>query len=166
MRKKIKGPGGKLSRSEIIQARISPKLKFALDIMAQKQHRTASSLIECLIENTCKSFMVTSSDTGEQSDLYSEISRIWHYDEGERFVRFALAFPELLTDEQEQIWQDIRDTSYFWRYTPSKNQSNDSLNNMANSSHSINELDSKHLNEHWESIKNGVLERAQLFLLD
>ena len=40
-----KGGGGKLNRSEIIQARLDPKLHMAAEIMARAERRTLSSFI-------------------------------------------------------------------------------------------------------------------------
>lgn len=45
-----KGGGGKLNRSEILQARLNPKLRLGAEIMVRSQRRTLSSLIETLIE--------------------------------------------------------------------------------------------------------------------
>src|ERR1700730_16830959 len=51
---KKKGAGGKLSRSEILQARLNPKLRFTVELMARLERRTVSSFIEGLIEKAAK----------------------------------------------------------------------------------------------------------------
>ena len=44
--KKRKGGGSKLSRSEIIQVRLDPKLRFTAELAARKHRRTLSSFVE------------------------------------------------------------------------------------------------------------------------
>lgn len=45
-----KGGGGKLNRSKIIQARLTPDLHKAAEEMARQQRRTLSSFVEMLVE--------------------------------------------------------------------------------------------------------------------
>ena len=50
MKKKKKGGGGELNRSEIVQTRLSPQLKFLAEIAAHNDKRTLSRLIEAAVE--------------------------------------------------------------------------------------------------------------------
>jgi len=52
---KSKGGGGKLGRSEIIQVRMTPKLKSGAEMAAAKCRRTISSFGEWAIEEALKS---------------------------------------------------------------------------------------------------------------
>lgn len=51
---KNKGGGGKLGRSEILQVRMTPKLKFGADMAAAKCRQTISSFGEWAIEEALK----------------------------------------------------------------------------------------------------------------
>lgn len=53
---RAKGGGGKLNRCMIIQARLDPKLHEVAEMMALKQRRTLSNLIEILIENEAERY--------------------------------------------------------------------------------------------------------------
>ena len=53
-KKQRNGGGGKLSRSEIIQVRLDPKLKFGAEMAAAKCRRTISSFGEGAIEEALK----------------------------------------------------------------------------------------------------------------
>lgn len=123
-----KGGGGKLNRTEILQARLTPKLHLAAEILARSQRRTLSSLIETLIEAAtvnCKIPAVTSDDS--QLDVYLTgkrktrnltikeiIDQLWTSEEADRFATFAFCLPDLLSPEELALWEVIISTPYFW----------------------------------------------------
>lgn len=130
MPKKKKGPGGKLNRSEIVQTRLSPKLRWAAEILARKDRRTASSFIEGLVEKAAlnETVLMERSKKDFQNNIFYEVPSkrtnrlsikdaveyMWSDSEGERFVAFAIAFTELLTPDEEKMWQFINLNFYFW----------------------------------------------------
>jgi hypothetical protein len=132
MSKKKKGPGGRLNRSEIVQARLSPKIRWAAEILARKERRTVSSLIEGLIEKAAahEIIEVYNHQRGFQNTLYYElpptrtmqttlqnfIEYAWSSREPERFVAFAMNFPELLTAEECGMWEFISRNPNFWEH--------------------------------------------------
>src|SRR3989338_4657222 len=97
-KQKSKGGGGKLARSEIIQARLSPKIKFAAEILARRENRTLSSLIETLIDNESCSRWVElqkiNAGAPQKCTIGDLVTRIWRPDEMVRFVGFALMMRE------------------------------------------------------------------------
>ena|SRR3990167_3977820 len=134
-----KGGGGKLNRSEIIQARLDPKLHMAAEIMARCERRTLSSFIEKCIEDASKSYKVKrnlfqpwwSEWPSENVDelIYSEsdevtaeqaASDIVSDHEAIRFFKFATYFPELLNKTEEDLFNQITRTNYFWKSYPVK----------------------------------------------
>lgn len=130
MSKKKKGPGGNLNRSEIVQTRLSPKLRWAAEILARQDRRTVSSLIEGLVEKAASEEIVNiiNSKKDLQNNIFFElpskrsnpisvkdaVQYMWSESEAERFVAFAIFFPELLTPEEEKMWQFIALNLYFW----------------------------------------------------
>lgn len=125
--KRAKGGGGKLSRSEIVQTRLSPKLRFIAEIMARHQRRTLSSLIEGLIEEAAERYTVTYTWTEPEMCMFRDkqyqrvpvleaVNRVWSIEDADKFAAFAIHLPDLLTPEEERIWQVICDTPYFWLY--------------------------------------------------
>jgi len=132
-----KGGGGKLNRSEIIQARLDPKLHMAAEIMARSERRTLSSLIEKCIEQASKSYKVKRNlfhpwwsewpDQNRDELIYSECdevtaeqaaSDIVSDHEAIRFFKFAIYFPELLNKAEEELFNIIVTTNYFWKSYP------------------------------------------------
>src|SRR5258708_7324333 len=107
MARKKRGAGGKLNRSEIVQTRLDPRLRYAAELLARKQRRTLSSLIENLIEEACKREAVEmiplDSDAPNNRAAYKTVTvaeamnSIWHPEECMRFVAFASCLPHLLT---------------------------------------------------------------------
>lgn len=115
MPNKTKGAGGKLSRSEIIQARLSPRMKFAAEIIARNERRTLSSLIETLFENAMQEYWVDAEDDlGEMCPLSEVVHELWHSNEAIRFVKFAWYLPQLLQPDEENLWHKIKEIKYFW----------------------------------------------------
>lgn len=130
-----KGGGGKLNRSQIIQARLDPKLHMAAEIMARSERRTLSSLIENLVEEASKTRLVKRNQFqpwwSEDPDFYCRDMAYTKYDEvsidqatqdltGDhesiRFVKFASYFPDLLTKHEEEMFIKIYMTRYFWMH--------------------------------------------------
>lgn len=128
---KKKGAGGKLNRSEIVQTRLSPKIRFAAEIMARTERRTVSSLLEGLIEEQMKTYMVTAM-LGEKAQatllVHGEnyavdriqvkrlLDEIWSVEEADRFTSFAICLPDLLNEEEQLLWHLIVSTPYFWEH--------------------------------------------------
>lgn len=110
---KKKGGGGKLSRSENINVRLDPKLKFALELAARKQRRTLSSFVEWAIEEAVKNVRVTNINN-DVCSVDHAMKVAWDVEESDRLVKLALNFPELLSFDEERLWKIISEHSSFW----------------------------------------------------
>ncbi|HVV68196.1 MAG TPA: hypothetical protein VHE99_04040 [Gammaproteobacteria bacterium] len=125
-----KGAGGKLNRTEILQARLNSKLRFAAEILSRLERRTVSSLVEGLIEKAAKEttvemvplypspdavFFVEDHEV-QKITLDKALLQIWSEEESDRFVAFAMCFPDLLNDYEYRLWEIIKLTQYFWKY--------------------------------------------------
>lgn len=125
-----KGAGGKLNRTEILQARLNPKLRFTLELMARSERRTVSSLIEGLVEKAAKtmeiaiiprdqahcSFILPADLPTIKTTVEKAARQIWEVDEAGRFVAFALCTPELLNDYEEvTIHHNPSQRKYFFQ---------------------------------------------------
>lgn len=127
---KNKGAGGKLNRSEIIQARLNPKAKYAVELMARLERRTVSSIFEGLLEEAINTYPVEAilqdkaqvaslllgERTPQNTSLKKVLDKLWSPDEIERFVGFAISFPDLLTPDEEKLWRLILEIPYFWEH--------------------------------------------------
>ncbi len=132
-----KGGGGKLNRSEIIQARLDPKMHMAAEIMSRSDRRTLSSFIECVIEQASKNHKVKRNllfpwwsddpDLFCHDKIYSKsdvvtvdeaLQDIGNEHEAIRFLKFATYFPDLLNKDEEEMFSKIIYTKYFWMHYP------------------------------------------------
>ena len=109
---KRKGGGSKLSRTEIVQVRLEPKLRFAAELGARKLRRTLSSYIEWAIEEATKrTHMIAPNDS---TSAHSILESIWNPDNCTRLINLALNFPQFLTFEEENTWHLILNYSKAW----------------------------------------------------
>lgn len=167
-KQKSKGAGGKLARSEIIQARLSPKIKFAAEILARKDNRTVSSLIETLIDKESHARKITTYkvdlDMLKESTIGDLVENIWSPDEMMRFVCFALNVPDLLTDEEKKIWSLISDTPYFWQCAEVilVDENDNEIGREWDPIFLISSFIPEHLQKYWEPLKDGELTRKDL----
>ncbi|VTU37141.1 hypothetical protein [Variovorax sp. PBL-E5] len=114
MVEKRKGAGGKLSRSETVTVRLDPKLRYLAELAARKQRRTLSSFIEWAIEDTLNRFPIREWDEGVTT-VMSQSENLWDVDDSDRFAKLALAYPELLTHDEQLIWKLVKECGYLWR---------------------------------------------------
>lgn len=115
--KKRKGGGGKLARTENVQVRLDPKLRFAAELAAGKERRTLSSFVEWAVERAVKEVSVTLDENGEQVSAAEVTERTWDVDESDRFVNLAWQHPGLLTHNEQRKWKFICETAEFWQGT-------------------------------------------------
>lgn len=127
-----KGASGQLNRTEMLQARLSPKLRLMAELMARSDRRTVSSLIEGLIEKAAQETaieMVPLEQAGYagvmrthskvRTTIAQAVEGMWEPDSaGSQFVAFAFCFPHLLTDYEFRLWRLIKFSPYFWKHFP------------------------------------------------
>ncbi len=139
MKKERKGQGSKLNRTEIVQFRLDPRLRFALELMAKNEHRTVSSFIEKLVDEAIDTHQINLLKTLEEIQaeqdgisindmqgktditlksitLTEALKQLWHIDEEQRFILMAFFAPHLFTYEEEVIWDFIKRTDYYWTF--------------------------------------------------
>ena len=174
MGKKIKkGAGGKLQRSEVVQTRMSPRLRFLAEIMARHQRRSLSSLIENLIENAADNYVIPVAVTKapkveeelfverkyQKMPLQTAAIQLWSLEPSKRFAAMAFFLPDLLTPEEERLWHAIKRTAYFWNHFEVKLVSKKGKP-MGTELHCIFDfrgIAHERLREHWPSL-NAILE--------
>lgn len=158
-----KGGGGKMNRSEIIQARLDPKLHMAAELLARTKHRTLSNLVETLIDaevEKCKISVVSHNMEHKDFNGYAQkkthtlsikeaINQIWTTENADLFALFAFNLPDSLNSEELCIWEHIMETSYLW-----EDISTITNQKMHNKKYwpVINQryLSKEHLREHWK----------------
>jgi hypothetical protein len=106
-----KGGGGKLSRSEIVQVRLDPKLRIAADLAARIQRRTLSSFIEWSVAESVSKIKVGYKENETASFISN---KIWDPNELQRFINLKKYYPHLLTYEEESLWNLLVGNQSYW----------------------------------------------------
>ena len=102
-------PKGEVAKSETLGIRLDPRTRFMLELAGRIQHRTLSSVVEWMINNSLKDILVD--DTRSLASVQADL---WDIDEPDRFVKLAIQYPHLLNFEEQRIWKVIAGNSYFW----------------------------------------------------
>jgi hypothetical protein len=153
--------GSKLSRTEIVQVRLDPRLRYLAELAARKQRRTLSSFIEWALEKSLESVLLYEGSVHGSHDISiaDRAAELWDIDEAERLVKLAWKYPELLTHEEQIIWKLIRDNGYLWKGRYDE-QGAWTWNWNKESS-----LIQSRLNEHWEDFQKVAKGEAEKDIL-
>lgn len=113
---------GSRGKSEVITIRINPKAKFALEILARMQGRTAAQTVEGAIHMMLDYGYRNADDwrygqhNFSREDSLSVIEKLWSPHRGERLLRMAFQHPELLVYEEEVVWNEMARAGVFDGY--------------------------------------------------
>ena len=99
------------SRSDTLNMRIDPKVKYLAELAARETQRTLSGFIEWAIKRalTVEAMAEDEPTPGEAfiikqaPPLYNE--GFWDVDESDRFFKLASFRPDLLTIEEQRMWK-------------------------------------------------------------
>lgn len=101
-------PRGK-DRSEIITMRLTPRLRYLLELMARSQRRTTSSMLEWMVEQHTSTFMLQRPPQAPVA-LADVADILWHPDASVRLDQLARLFPALLTYDEHLTWAESQPT--------------------------------------------------------
>lgn len=115
-----KAPQGTQTKVETLTIRVSPKMKFGLELLSRKQHRTLTSVAEWALDKALNDkseglWRIVKSDYGEDS-YYSILEEVWDPHEPDRMVKLAVCYPHLLTYEEELLWKLIKESPLLWNF--------------------------------------------------
>ena len=99
----------KVPRTEVFAMRLDPKLKYLAEICARRQRRSLANFIEWTIEQALREVSLnprgqTSSPPVTAADKAGEL---WSPDEATRLLKLADLYPDLLTYEEQLVWDVI-----------------------------------------------------------
>lgn len=88
-----RAPRGEQTKSESVTARLNPKLKFGLELLARQQRRSVSAVLETLLEKTLA-----------EAKTEIDVDQLWHPSEGMRVLKLhhSPAGKGLLTYEESR----------------------------------------------------------------
>jgi len=117
---------GAVTKGEVITVRLSPKLKYGLELLSRTQHRTQSAVVTWAIEQ-----MMTSHEAGLFKNVGKSLTKsldqrltvaepkqmldvLWDVDPADRLVKLAIHWPELMTYEEEKLVKIIKKGGWGW----------------------------------------------------
>lgn len=109
----IKKTPSKLTRSETVTVRLDPQLRYLAELAARKQRRSLSSYIEWAVEISLKEVRLhegTGYNGDESITVADESNKLWDVDDSERFIKLAINYPALLTQEEQERWKLLSDS--------------------------------------------------------
>ena len=101
-----------------LMVRTSPRLKFAIELIARRQGKSYAQVVEWAIENLIadpRAQLMMSRHSDEAP--VNVLDKVWDADEVQRFINLAETFPGLLSPEEQSIWYEIntRQQDFFHR---------------------------------------------------
>ena len=109
MPRKAKGE----TKGEVVTLRLTPRIRYGLELLARQQRRTLSSVAEWAFYEAFKTESIAPS-TGEEKTLKEALDDLWDPVEPDRLVKLAQKYPSLLTYEEDLIWKVIKEEPSFW----------------------------------------------------
>lgn len=98
---------GSRSKSEVITLRINPKLKFGLELTSRLHNRSVAQTVELAIMRILEDPYERASrfqDVTLEDDI---IDSLWSPHRGERLLKMMLTHPELVSYEEEVLWNKM-----------------------------------------------------------
>lgn len=99
-------------KSEVITLRVSPKVKFGLDIRARLNSRTLAQTAELAIQRML-GLAPSAVDAATEALEREIIEKLWSPHRGARFVNLVRHHPELMTYEEESRWHEMARAGLF-----------------------------------------------------
>ena len=109
---------GVQSKGESLTIRMEPRLRWGLELLARKQRRTLSSVVEWAIlrsvnsEEGLEEFFTDREGDNVKRNL---LTVTWAIEEPERIAKLAFNAPNLMTYEEEVLWQAAKDSGLVWK---------------------------------------------------
>ena len=102
---------GTRTTRESLTLRFDPKTRFGLELLARKQHRTVSAVVEWAVGmalNHPSEGLMFRWGKGEAELL---LDRVWDVSEPDRLIRLAEIFPDLLSYDEGWIWKVLTENA-------------------------------------------------------
>ena len=102
------------TKAESITVRLDPKIRYGLELLARKQRRNLSSVVEWALQKAINEpedgLIETNLNTGIKYNLLYEL---WDVEESDRLLKMAMWKHELRTFEEERLSKLIRESEIF-----------------------------------------------------
>ena len=103
---------GNRSKSEVITIRVTPKVKFGLEINARVHNRSVAQTTDRAVQHLLGINFIEEIAT-EAAAVKSILDKIWSPHQGARFLNLVRHYPELMSHEEECLWDKMVRTGLF-----------------------------------------------------
>jgi hypothetical protein len=107
-----KADKGQHTKAETITVRVNPKIKYGLELLSRKQHRTLSDVVSWAIN---QALMDESQGLIDKASGENILDTAWEPYEADRLIKLVCFYPSLLDYEEELIWKFVQEVRLFWR---------------------------------------------------
>lgn len=109
MATKKRKAGPKLAKTENVQVRLNPLLKWKAELGARMHRQPLSAFLEWCVVHSLPDVVTPQ---GDPVDVVGDTT--WDMEPADRLIRLAMGFPELLTYPESEIWKYVKETLAFW----------------------------------------------------
>ena len=106
-----KGKAGNQAKAESITVRLDPKIRYGLEILARKQRRNLSSVVEWALQKAIND--PTDGLYDEKGGKMNLLDFLWDVEESDRIYQLCTCRPNLITFEEERIVKIVIESDYF-----------------------------------------------------
>lgn len=99
-------------RTEVVAARLSPKVKYGLDLLARLHRRSIAQTVEWAVYRVVMEQDQPDAPSG--AGIGKLLEELWSPSPSERLELLASKRPDLMTYEDELLWRKIRRARAFW----------------------------------------------------
>ena len=110
--------GARRVGSDTVSVRMDSKLLFALRLAAAHERRTLSGFIEAAAADAARRIPVAADEDGASMSAWAVAEKVWETDEPKRLMHLATLHPELLTQQEERLWNLIWYSTAFSKPRP------------------------------------------------
>ncbi len=99
-------------KAESITVRLDPKIRYGLELLARKQRRTLSSVVEWALQQAIywpEGGLIEQGNDGKPVDL---LTALWDVEEADRLYLMASIRPNWMSFEEERLVKLIRESDY------------------------------------------------------
>ncbi len=99
------------TKTETFSVRLDPQTRYLAELAARSQGRSLANFIQMAVEDALESAVIdTYANRGHTVKVRSRefVEKVWDVSEPERLVRLALAYPQLLSFEEQVLYKKLR----------------------------------------------------------
>ncbi len=104
----------KAPKTEALSIRIDPRLRYGLELLARKQRRSVTGVVEWAIDQVLGNEAADWLINGEPISFMDAVKQVWSPNEIERLVLLGSHFPDLMTYEETRLHHVLIHSPDLW----------------------------------------------------